>query len=116
MAPLELSTADFVASPRLRPVDQLMRALLYTAQQLGRPVSEAELRGLAALPHGPLETSGFLLAARRLGFEAQTVPLARASIAALPTPFVVVGRGRGATVVLSVMNGQAAMLVVVDGR
>src|SRR3954447_22824149 len=116
MAPLELSTADFVASPRPRPVDQLMRALLYTAQQLGRPVTEAELRGLAALPHGPLETASFLLAARRLGFDAQLVPLARMPLAALPMPFVIVGRGRGASVVLSVTEGQAAMLDVVDGR
>ena len=52
MAPLEnggfqQSLWDSASRPR---VDSLMRALLYIAQQIGRPVSEADVRRLAAVP------------------------------------------------------------------
>ena len=91
MAPLESALQEAPARPRT--VDSLMRALLYVSQQLGRPVSEAELRSLAVLPEGPLDSVTFLLAARRLGFDAHAVDLARLSAHELPTPFVVLRRG-----------------------
>ncbi|HZY53262.1 MAG TPA: cysteine peptidase family C39 domain-containing protein, partial [Reyranella sp.] len=114
MAPLESALTEAPARPP--PVDSLMRALLYVSQQLGRPVSEAELRGLAGLPVGPLDSDAFLLAARRLGFEAHAVDLACTSVQALPIPFVVVGEGGPADVVLSIDGEQATLLDVVKGR
>ena len=114
MAPLESALEEAPARPRT--VDSLMRALLYVSQQLGRPVSEAELRGLAVLPVGPLDSAAFLLAARRLGFEAHAVDLARTPPQTLPTPFVVVGEVGPADVVLSIDGEQATLLDVVKGR
>ncbi|HZY55021.1 MAG TPA: peptidase domain-containing ABC transporter, partial [Reyranella sp.] len=114
MAPLESALTEAPARPY--PVDSLMRALLYISQQLGRPVSEAELRGLATLPVGPLDNAAFLLAARRLGFEAHAVDLARTPPQTLPTPFVVVGEVGPADVVLSIDGEQATLLDVVKGR
>ncbi|HEY2875691.1 MAG TPA: peptidase domain-containing ABC transporter [Reyranella sp.] len=93
-----------------------MRALLYVSQQLGRPVSEAELRSHAVLPEGPLDSVTFLLAARRLGFDAHAVDLARLSAHELPTPFVVLGEDGPAGVVLSLDGRQATLLDVVEGR
>ena len=114
MAPLESALQEAPARPRT--VDSLMRALLYVSQQLGRPVSEAELRSLAVLPEGPLDSATFLLAARRLGFDAYAVDLARLSAHTLPTPFVVLGGNGPADVVLSLDGGQATLLDVVEGR
>jgi ABC-type bacteriocin/lantibiotic exporter with double-glycine peptidase domain len=114
MAPLDSAPDGVPARPR--PVDSLMRALLYVCQQLGRPVSEAELRSLGALPEGPLDSAAFLLAARRLGFEAHAVDLARTAPQGLATPFVVLGDGRLADVVLSMDGERATLLDVVEGR
>ena len=114
MAPLDSALDPAAARPRA--VDSLMRALLYVSQQLGRPVSEAELRNLAVLPEGPLDSAAFLLAARRLGFDAHAVDLARTAPQALPTPFIALGDGRSADVVLSIDGEQATLLDVVEGR
>jgi ABC-type bacteriocin/lantibiotic exporter with double-glycine peptidase domain len=114
MAPLESAPEE--ASARPRTVDPLMRALLYVSQQLGRPVSEAEVRNIAVLPGGPLDSTAFLLAARRLGFDAIAVDPARTAWQALPTPFVVLRGGGAADVVLSVDGEQATLLDVVEGR
>ena len=76
MALLESAFLD-IDPPRPRAVDTLMRALLYLARQRGRPVSEAELRSVAALRDGPLNAGSFLAAARRLGFDARATRLRR---------------------------------------
>ena len=47
-----------------------MRALLYVAQQIGRPVSEADVRMLSTVPDSGLDEHSFLLAGKRLGFHA----------------------------------------------
>src|SRR4051794_9544760 len=115
MAPFESAVPD-IDPPRPRAVDTLMRALLYIAQQLGRPVSEAELRDVAALPAGPLDTAAFLLAARRLGFDSQAVDPVRASLQALPTPFALIGSAGAGCVVVQVKEQHAVVLDVVEGR
>src|ERR1700758_4951725 len=114
MAPLESALDEAPARPRT--VDSLMRALLYVSQQLGRPVGEAELRHVAVLPEGPLDSAAFLLVARRLGFDAHAVDLARTVPQELPTPFVVMRGGGPADVVLSLDGEQATLLDVVEGR
>ena len=100
-----------------RPIDSLMRALLYVAQQIGRPVSEADIRRLAAIPASGLDESTFLTAGRRLGLESYAVELASQRLDELPTPFVVVGAAsHPAHVVVSVAGGQWTVLDVVEGR
>ena len=67
-----------------RPIDSLMRALLYIAQQIGRPVSEADIRRLAAIPASGLDESAFLTAGRRLGLESYAVEFAGQRLDELP--------------------------------
>ena len=115
MAPPE-SAAVGISPSRPRPVDSLMRALLYIVQQLGRPISEAELRSVAALPEGALDAGSFLLGARRLGFDCHAVDLGRIPPQQLSMPFALVGAEGPAAVVVSLKNGRATMLDVVGGR
>src|ERR1700759_1393036 len=112
MAPLEDSTGIHrLAEPR--PIDSLMRALLYIVQQIGRPLSEADVRGLAALADEPLDEPGFLTAATRLGLHASALDLATARLDELPTPFAV-GGGLAAHVVAAGRGGQWTVLDVVE--
>jgi len=115
MAPLEDSTGVArLAEPR--PIDSLMRALLYVVQQIGRPLSEADVRSLVALADEPLDEPGFLTAATRLGLQASAVDLATARLDELATPFAVVGGGLPAHVVAAGRGGQWTVLDVVEGR
>src|SRR5258708_7059923 len=90
MAPLEDSSGVHRRA-ELRPIDSLMRALLYVVQQVGRPLSEADVRGLAALADEPLDERGFLTVGARLGLQASAVDLATARLDDLPTPFALAG-------------------------
>jgi ABC-type bacteriocin/lantibiotic exporter with double-glycine peptidase domain len=111
MPPLENSGA-----PDTRPIDSLMRALLYVAQQVGRPVSEADVRRLAAFSDGGLDENDFLRAGARLGFEASALDLGAAPLDELPTPFAVVAASGTAHVVVSGRGEQWTMLDVIEGR
>jgi HlyB family type I secretion system ABC transporter len=94
-----------------------MRALLYVAQQVGRPVSEADVRMLSSVPDSGLDERSFLLAAKRLGFQASAVDLTLDRVERLPTPFVIIGEGnRPAQVVVSGRKGRWTVLDVVEGR
>src|SRR5258708_29636904 len=90
MAPLEHSR-DVERLAELRPIDSLMRALLYIVQQIGRPLSEADVRGLAVLPDERLDEQGFLTVGTRLGLQAGAVGLAPGRLDDPPTPLAVVG-------------------------
>ena len=118
MAPLE--NGGFQPSAwtgdRSRPVDSLMRALLYVAQQVGRPVSEADVRRLAAVPAAGLDEAAFLTAGARLGLEAHAVDLAHERLDAVPLPFVLLAVGQPAHVVVARQAGRWVVLDVVDGR
>src|SRR5437899_10699524 len=115
MAPLEDSSGvDRLAEPR--PIDSLMRALLYVVQQIGRPLGEADVRALAVLADESLDEPGFLTVGERLGLRAGAVDLATARLEDLPTPFAVVGGGLPAHVVAAGRGGQWTVLDVVEGR
>src|SRR5688500_1797682 len=126
MAPLE--NGGFQQSvwdgERRQPIDSLMRALLYITQQVGRPVSEADIRRLAVLPISGLDENAFLTAGTRLGLEAYAVDLAGdgARLDYLPTPFALVGAPdqpaphQPAYVVVAGGGGQWTVLDVVEGR
>ena len=105
------------ASAPARRVDSLMRALLYVAQQVGRPVSEADVRMLSSVPDNGLDERSFLLAVKRLGFQGSAVDLTVDRLDRMPTPFVVMGDGnRPAQVVVTGRNGRWTVLDVVEGR
>lgn len=118
MAPLE--NGGFQPSAwtddRSRPIDSLMRALLYVAQQIGRPVSEADVRRLAAVPAVGLDESAFLTAAGRLGLEAQAIDLASDRLGELPLPFVLLAAGQPAHVVVARRAGQWVVLDVIEAH
>ncbi len=99
-----------------RPVDSLMRALLYVAQQLGRPLSEADVRRLAVVPAAGLDETAFLTAGGRLGLETYAFDLTPDEIESQPLPFVLLAEGHPAHVVVAGRARQWLVLDVVDGR
>ena len=111
MPPLENSNPS-----ETRPVDSLMRALLYVAQQIGKPVSEADVRRLAALSADVLDEAGFLSAGARMGLEASALDLGAAPLDEISTPFAIVSTSGAAHVVVSGRGEQWTMLDVVEGR
>ncbi len=128
MAPLEDSdrTGERLVSPVpvARPVDSLMRALLYISQQVGRPVSEADVRRLAVLsgtapgadPDQGLDERTFLAVGTRLGLDASALDLGAAPFDELPLPFAVVATSGTTHVVVSGRGAQWTVLDVVEGR
>src|SRR5215208_4448134 len=118
MAPLE--NGGFQPSvwtgDRGRPIDSLMRALLYVAQQVGRPISEADVRRLAAVPPAGLDESAFLTAGTRLGLETHAVDLTPDRLDELPLPFVLLAAGQPAHVVVAGRAGQWVVLDVIEAR
>ena len=103
MAPLEnggfqQSLWDSASRPR---VDSLMRALLYITQQIGRPVSEADVRRLAALPASGLDETAFLTAGTRLGLVASADDVTAANLEDLPLPFALLAPDLSVHVVVS---------------
>lgn len=101
---------------RSRSIDSLMRALLYIAQQVGRPLSEADVRRLAAVPAAGLDESGFLTAGQRLGLETEALDLTPDRLGDLPMPFAIVATGQPAHVVVAGRDGEWIVLDVVEGR
>src|SRR5262245_16101234 len=118
MAPLE--NGGFQPSvwdgDRSRPIDSLMRALLYIAQQVGRPISEADVRRLAAVPAAGLDEPAFLTAGLRLGLETQAYDLTPERLAELPMPFALVATSQPAHVVVAGRDDGWVGLDVVEGR
>ena len=122
MAPLEnggfqpSAWAGERSRPDGRRVDSLMRALLYLAQQVGRPLSEADVRRLATVPAAGLDEPSFLTAGTRLGLVAYAVDVTAARLDELVPPFVLVAAGQPAHVVVSGQAGLWVVLDVVEGR
>lgn len=97
-------------------VDCLMRALLYIAQQVGRPVSEADIRRLTAVPAAGLDEAAFLTAATRLGLESEAVDLDFRLLDELPLPFALLAAAGQVHVVVSGRANDWTVLDVVEGR
>jgi ABC-type bacteriocin/lantibiotic exporter with double-glycine peptidase domain len=97
-------------------VDSLMRALLYIAQQVGRPVSEADVRRLTTVPAAGLDEAAFLTAATRLGLESEAVDLGSRLLDELPLPFALLAAGGPVHVIVSGRANDWTVLDVVEGR
>ena len=111
------SNPRFGTATEAGPIDSLMRALLYIAQQVGRPLSEADVRRLAAVPAAGLDESAFLTAGARLGLETHALDLTA------PTGWAIcrcrspcVAAGQPAHVVVTGKGGHWVVLDVVEGR
>lgn len=118
MAPLEnggFQQALWDGGSRPR-VDSLLRALLYIAQQVGRPVSEADVRRLAAIPASGLDEAAFLTVGQRLGLDGEAVDLVRSRLEDLPLPFALLGTDNVAHVVVSGRGESWTVLDVLEGR
>ena len=118
MAPLEnggFQQPGWDEAGHLR-VDPLMRALLYVAQQVGRPVSEADIRRFVAVPSTGLDEASFLTAATRLGLDGEAIDLAARPFDELSLPFAVVGAAGTVHVVVSGRANGWTVLDVVEGR
>ena len=118
MAPLEngaFRPASLTGDPG-RPIDSLMRALLYLTQQVGRPVSEADVRRLVGVPAAGLDEHAFLLVGKRLGLEARALDLAVHRLDDLPIPFALVADARPACVVVAGRGEHWVALDVAEGR
>ena len=97
-------------------VDSLMRALLYITQQVGRPVSEADIRRLTTVPAAGLDEEAFLSAATRLGLEGEAVDLGSRLLDELPVPFALLAAGGPVHVIVSGRANDWTVLDVVEGR
>ena len=106
------------AEPRPeRRVDTLLRCLLYVTQQMGRPVSEAELRALCPIPERGLDEPTVLLACSRMGFKVGPVTTDAATLARLPLPFILVGPGDAPSMVVTSRDGERfTVLDVIEGK
>lgn len=118
MAPLENSgfqQSMWDGGSRHR-VDALMRALLYIAQQIGRPVSEADVHRLAVVPAEGLDEGAFLTAGARLGLQSAAFDLSADSLDDLPLPFALLAADRSAHVVVAGRADRWTVLDVTEGR
>ena len=117
MAPLENGGFQPLVwdGDKSRPIDALMRAFLYIAQQIGRPVSEADVRRLAAVQPTGFDEQGFLTAAGRLGLWAEAFDLSHGGSDELATPFILTG-ARRPCVVVSGREGRWVVLDVIEGQ
>ena len=87
------SSHRFGTATEAGPIDSLMRALLYVAQQVGRPLSEADVRRLAAVPAAGLDEQR-LPDGRRPAWPRGRTPLDLTPdrLDDLPLPFALVAR------------------------
>jgi ABC-type bacteriocin/lantibiotic exporter with double-glycine peptidase domain len=97
-------------------VDSLMRALLYITQQVGRPVSEADIRRLTTVPAAGLDEAAFVTVATRLGLESEAIDLGSRPLDELPRPFALLAAGGPAHVIVSGRANDWTVLDVVEGR
>jgi ABC-type bacteriocin/lantibiotic exporter with double-glycine peptidase domain len=93
-----------------------MRALLYITQQVGRPVSEADIRRLTTVPAAGLDEAAFLTAATRLGLQSEAVDLGSRLLDELPVPFALLAAGGLVHVIVLGRANDWTVLDVVEGR
>ena len=98
------------------PVDALLRALLFLAQQAGRPLGEPELRRLAVVPPDGVDEPTFLTVGERLGLAAHATDLDADCLDEIAIPFAVVASDRMTHVVVGGRGDSWVALDVVEGR
>lgn len=99
-----------------RPVDALLRALLFLAQQAGRPLGEPELRRLTVVPPTGVDEQAFVTVGERLGFAVHAADLADDALDDMAIPFAVVAADRMTHVIVAGRGDSWVGLDVVDGH
>jgi HlyB family type I secretion system ABC transporter len=109
---------DIGSSPRAKPRrDALLSCLLYLTQQLGKPVSQADIRALCPIDSAGMTEDNFLHAAQRLGYKVGRSEIDLKSLPAVPTPFVLLCSGDVPPVVVaSATRGNFTLVDVVAGK
>jgi ABC-type bacteriocin/lantibiotic exporter with double-glycine peptidase domain len=77
------------------PERTLALAFEQLCRQIERPFSATEIRAAAPPDGGSMTLGGVLLAAERLGFKSREVAASPRNLAAMPPPFLLVGRRPG---------------------
>jgi ABC-type bacteriocin/lantibiotic exporter with double-glycine peptidase domain len=78
------------------PEHMLALAFEQLCRHVERPFSATEIRAAAPPDDGGMTLGGLLLAAERLGFKSREVEASPRNLAAMPPPFLLVGRRPGA--------------------
>ncbi len=100
-----------------RRPDALLGCLLYLTQQLGKPVSQADIRALCPIDPTGMTEDNFLYAAQRLGYKVGRSEIDLKSLAAAPMPFVLLCSGDVPPVVVaSASRGNFTLIDVANGR
>lgn len=103
--------------PRSPRPDVLLRCLLYLTQQLGRPVSEADIRALCPIDASGMSELNFLHAAQRLGYKVGRSEIELKTLDGAPTPFVLLCSGDVPPVVVAAASrGNFTLVDVVNGK
>jgi ABC-type bacteriocin/lantibiotic exporter with double-glycine peptidase domain len=109
------SSGPDTAKPRRS--DVLLGCLLYLTQQLGKPVSQADIRALCPIDSSGMTEDNFLHAAQRLGYKAGRAEIDLKSLSAAPTPFVLLCSGDVPPVVVaSASRGNFTLVDVAAGK
>lgn len=99
-----------------RPVDALLRALLFLAQQAGRPLGEPEVRRLAVVPPTGVDEPAFLAVGERVGLAVHAADLDAGVLDEIAIPFAVVADDRTTHVIVAGQGESWVALDVVDGH
>ncbi|WP_395708262.1 peptidase domain-containing ABC transporter [Reyranella sp.] len=99
-----------------RPVDALLRALLFLAQQAGRPLGEPELSRLAVVPPTGVDEQVFVTVGERLGLAVHAADLEDDDLDEIAIPFAVVATDRMTHVIVAGRSDSWVALDVVDGH
>lgn len=75
--------------------DILLRCLIRMSQELGRPLSEPEIRNSVPIAPSGMSVDQFCRAAGRLGFQLRREAAGARGFRGLPAPFVVIGKELG---------------------
>jgi len=105
------------ASVKSRRPDALLGCLLYLTQQLGKPVSQADIRALCPIDPAGMTEDNFLYAAQRLGYKVGRSEIDLKSLPAAPAPFVLLCSGEVPPVVVATASrGNFTLIDVANGK
>lgn len=103
--------------PKSRRPDALLGCLLYLTQQLGKPVSQADVRALCPIDPSGMTEENFLHAAQRLGYKVGRAEIDLKSLPSAPVPFVLLCSGDVPPVVVTQgARGNFTLVDVTQGK
>ncbi|MGO1119647.1 peptidase domain-containing ABC transporter [Rhodovibrionaceae bacterium A322] len=108
---------DEPARQMVSRLDGLLLCFVRLSQQLGQPVSEADVRAAVPASAGGLTADQFCRAADRLSFQVRRERVTPAALRAMPTPYVLVGApGQANRIVLENRGDQGLLIWEAESR